>query len=153
MGWAQGITDYLAPWYGWIKVLHVLAWVSWMAGLFYLPRLFVYHVDVAKGSEASETFKIMERRLLKAIMNPAMIVAWITGLVLALIGEFFKSPWLHVKLTLVVLLSAFHGYLVGRVRAFAEDRNDKPGRFYRIINELPTLLLIGIVIMVIIKPF
>jgi protoporphyrinogen IX oxidase len=95
----------------------------------------------------------MERRLLKAIMNPAMIVAWITGLGLAWIGEFLTSPWLHVKLTLVVLMSAFHGYLANRVRAFAQDRNDKPGKFYRVINELPTLLLIGIVIMVIIKPF
>jgi putative membrane protein len=143
----------MEAWVLWIKVLHLLALISWMAGLFYLPRLFVYHVAVAKGSEASETFKLMERRLLKAIMNPAMIVTWITGLYLAYAFDYFRAPWLHVKLTLVLLLSAFHGYLVGRVRAFAEDRNTKAGPFYRVINELPTLLLIGIVIMVVIKPF
>jgi putative membrane protein len=143
----------MEAWVLWIKVLHLLALISWMAGLFYLPRLFVYHVAVAKGSEASETFKVMERRLMKAIMNPAMIVTWITGLYLAYVFDYYRAPWLHVKLLLVVLMSAFHGYLVGRVRAFAQDRNDKAGRFYRIINELPTLLLIGIVIMVVIKPF
>ncbi len=143
----------MAAWALWIKVLHLLALISWMAGLFYLPRLFVYHVKVAHGSEASETFKIMERRLLKAIMNPAMIVTWITGLYLAYVFDYFRAPWLHTKLLLVLILSGVHGYLVGRVRAFAEDRNDKSERFYRIINEVPTLLLIGIVIMVVIKPF
>ena len=143
----------MESWALWIKALHVLAVISWMAGLFYLPRLFVYHVGVARGSEASETFKVMERRLLKAIMNPAMIVTWITGLYVAYAFGYFKDPWLHAKLTLVLLLSGFHGYLVGRVRAFAEDRNEKSGRFYRIINEVPTLLLIGIVILVVVKPF
>lgn len=142
----------MEAWALWIKALHVLALIAWMAGLLYLPRLFVYHVGVAKGSEASETFKIMERRLLKAIMNPAMIVTWLTGLYIAYAFGYFKAPWLHAKLTLVLILSAFHGYLVGRVRAFAEDRNDKSGKFYRVINEIPTLLLIGIVILVVVKP-
>ena len=137
----------------WIKALHVLAVISWMAGMLYLPRLFVYHAGVARGSEASETFKTMERRLLKAIMNPAMIVTWVSGLYIAYAFDFFRAPWLHAKLGLVVVLSAFHGYLVGRVRAFAEDRNQKSQRFYRFINEVPTVLMIGIVILVVVKPF
>jgi len=137
----------------WIKALHILAVISWMAGMLYLPRLFVYHTGVARGSEASETFKLMERRLLKAIMNPAMIVTWASGLYIAYADGFFRAPWLHAKLTLVVLLSGFHGYLSGRVRAFAEDRNLKSQRFYRIINEVPTVLMIGIVVLVVVKPF
>ena len=137
----------------WIKALHVLAVISWMAGMLYLPRLFVYHAGVARGSEASETFKTMERRLLKAIMNPAMIVTWVSGLYIAYAFDFFRAPWLHAKLGLVVVLSAFHGYLVGRVRAFAEDRNQKSQRFYRFINEVPTVLMIGIVILVVVKTF
>jgi protoporphyrinogen IX oxidase len=137
----------------WIKVLHVLAVISWMAGLLYLPRLFVYHASVEPGSQASETFKVMERRLLKGIMNPAMLVAWASGLFIAYAFGFFSQPWLHAKLGLVVLLSAFHGYLVGRVNAFADDRNNKPAQFYRIINELPTILMVGIVALVIVKPF
>jgi putative membrane protein len=95
----------------------------------------------------------MERRLLKGIMNPAMIVTWLSGLYIAYAFGYFRAPWLHAKLTLVVLMSAFHGYLIGRVRAFAEDRNDKPARFYRIVNELPTVLMIGIVVLVVVKPF
>jgi protoporphyrinogen IX oxidase len=137
----------------WIKALHVLAVISWMAGQLYLPRLFVYHADVERGSKASETFKIMERRLLKGIMNPAMIVVWLSGLYIAYAFDDFRAPWLHAKLTLVLLMSGFHGYLVGRVRAFAEDRNDKSARFYRIVNELPTVLMIGIVALVVVKPF
>jgi putative membrane protein len=137
----------------WIKALHVVAVISWMAGLLYLPRLFVYHAEAERGSKASETFKVMERRLLKAIMNPAMIVAWLTGLYIAYAFGYFRDGWLHAKVTLVLILSAFHGYLVGRVRAFAEDRNDKRSRFYRFINEVPTLLMIGIVVLVVVKPF
>jgi putative membrane protein len=137
----------------WIKALHILAVISWMAGMLYLPRLFVYHTGAARGSEASETFKTMERRLLKGIMNPAMIVTWLSGLYIAYAFGYFRAPWLHAKLGLVVLLSAFHGYLVGRVRAFAEDRNDKSQRFYRFINEVPTLLMIVIVVLVVVKPF
>jgi protoporphyrinogen IX oxidase len=137
----------------WIKALHVLAVIAWMAAMLYLPRLFVYHVDAERGSKQSETFKVMERRLLKAIMNPAMIVTWLTGLYIAWSFGYFGAPWLHAKLTLVVLMSGLHGYLVGRVRAFAEDRNDKSARFYRVLNEVPTVLLIGIVILVVVKPF
>ena len=143
----------MESWALWIKTLHLLALISWMAGILYLPRLFVYHVDAERGSKQSETFKIMERRLLKGIMNPAMIVTWVTGLYVAYVFGYFAMPWLHAKLTLVVLLSGFHGWLVGRVRAFAEDRNDKSAVFYRAMNEVPTLLMIGIVILVVVKPF
>lgn len=139
--------------YEWIKVLHVIAIISWMAGMLYLPRLMVYHCDAPKGSPQSETFKVMERRLLKAIMNPAMIVAWLAGLWLAWDGGWFTSGWFHVKLALVLVMSGFHGALSRWVRDFAADRNVRPARFYRIMNEVPTLLMIGIVIMVIVKPF
>ena len=137
----------------WLKALHVIAVISWMAGLLYLPRLFVYHSAVAPGSETSETFKVMERRLLKAIMNPAMIVAWIAGLVLMWQGEWYRSGWMHGKLALVLVLSGVHGLLAARTRAFAEDRKVHSGRSYRILNEVPTLLMIGIVVLVIVKPF
>ncbi len=137
----------------WIKALHILGVISWMAGMLYLPRLVVYHTGGERGAEASETFKVMERRLLKAIMNPAMIVAWASGLYIAYSFGYFRAPWLHAKLGLVLLLSGCHGYLASRVRAFAEDRNDKSQRFYRFINEVPTLLMIGIVVLVVVKPF
>ncbi|MDP3257039.1 MAG: protoporphyrinogen oxidase HemJ [Bosea sp. (in: a-proteobacteria)] len=139
--------------YEWLKAFHVLAVISWMAGMLYLPRLMVYHVDAAPGSVQSETFKVMERRLLKGIMNPAMIVTWVLGLYLAWDAFGFKGGWLHGKILLVVLLSGVHGYLVGRVRDFANDCNTKSGRFYRIINEVPAVLMVGIVILVIVKPF
>lgn len=137
----------------WIKAIHVLAIISWMAGMLYLPRLFVYHTAVEAGSATSETFKIMERRLLKAIMTPAMIVAWATGLWLAWSSFAFKGGWLHGKIALVILLSAVHGHLAACVRRFAEDRNLGSGRYFRILNEVPTLLMIGIVVLVIVKPF
>ena len=139
--------------YEWLKAVHVLAVISWMAGMLYLPRLMVYHVDAAQGSVQSETFKVMERRLLRGIMNPAMIVTWVLGLYLAWAAFGFKGGWLHGKILLVVLLSGVHGYLVGRVRDFANDRNTKSGRFYRVINEVPAVLMVGIVILVIVKPF
>jgi putative membrane protein len=139
--------------YEWLKAFHVLAVISWMAGMLYLPRLMVYHVDAAPGSVQSETFKVMERRLLRGIMNPAMIVTWVLGLYLAWAAFGFKGGWLHGKILLVVLLSGVHGYLVGRVRDFANDRNTKSGRFYRVINEVPAVLMVGIVILVIVKPF
>lgn len=137
----------------WIKAFHVMAVISWMAGMLYLPRLMVYHADAPVGSIQSETFKIMERRLLKGIINPAMALTWILGLYLAWQIFGFKGGWLHAKLLLVFIMSGIHGYLVGRVRAFAEDRNDKPARFYRIINEVPAVLMALIVILVIVKPF
>ncbi len=139
--------------YLWGKVLHILSFVAWMAAMFYLPRLMVYHVDAAPGSVQSETFKVMERRLLKAIATPAMISTWIFGLYLAWAGGFFSDGWLHFKLLLVLILSGVHGFLARQVRAFAEDRNRLSGRFYRILNEVPTVLLIGIVILVMFKPF
>jgi protoporphyrinogen IX oxidase len=139
--------------YDWLKAFHVIAIIAWMAGLLYLPRLFVYHCDAPKGSTQSETFKIMERRLLKAIMNPAMIAAWALGLILVWQGGWWRAGWLHGKLLLVLILSGAHGYLVRQVRLFAADANTKPQRHWRIVNEVPTLLMIGIVILVIVKPF
>lgn len=139
--------------YLWIKALHVISVIAWMAGMFYLPRLFVYHADLAGGSEASELFKVMERRLLRVIINPAMTLAWVFGLWLAWTGFGFSGGWLHMKLIAVLALSAFHGYLSGAVRAFAADRNSKSARHWRLMNEVPTLLMIVIVILVIVKPF
>lgn len=139
--------------YLWLKTLHVLAIISWMAGLLYLPRLFVYHVDAPKGSQQSETFKVMERRLMRAIMNPAMIVAWASGLAIAWQQEFFNQPWFQLKLALVVAMSGVHGWLAVQRKAFAEDRNDKSHVYFRVLNEIPTLLMIGVVIFVIVKPF
>jgi putative membrane protein len=139
--------------YEWLKVLHVLAIISWMAALLYLPRLMVYHVDAPVGSQQSETFKVMERKLLNGIMTPAMLVSWAAGLYLAWAGFGFKGGWLHAKIALVLAMSGMHGFLVGRVRDFSQDRNQRSGRFYRIINEVPAVLMVGIVILVIIKPF
>jgi putative membrane protein len=139
--------------YPWAKAIHVIAVISWMAGMLYLPRLLVYHADVEKGSDQSETFKVMERRLLRAIINPAMIVTWVFGLWLAWKGFGFQGGWLHAKIAAVLCLSAVHGYLAGAVRKFADDRNEKPARHWRIVNEIPTLLMIAIVILVIVKPF
>jgi len=139
--------------YLWAKAIHVIAVISWMAGMLYLPRLFVYHSEVPVGSPQSETFKVMERRLLRAIINPAMIVTWVFGLWLAWKGFGFQGGWLHAKIALVLVMSGVHGYLSASVRRFAEDRNEKPARHWRIVNEVPTLLMIAIVILVIVKPF
>jgi protoporphyrinogen IX oxidase len=137
----------------WIRTLHIIAVISWMAGMLYLPRLFVYHVGAAPGSELSETLKLMERRLLRRIINPAMIAVWITGPLLAYRLGAFQMPWLHAKLGLVLLLSGVHGFLAGQVRAFAEDRNRRSTVFWRIFNEAPALLMALIVILVVVKPF
>ncbi|MDG4884427.1 protoporphyrinogen oxidase HemJ [Mesorhizobium sp. WSM4884] len=139
--------------YPWAKAIHVISVISWMAGMLYLPRLFVYHVEAEKGSVQSETFKVMERRLLRAIINPAMTLTWIFGLWLAWKGFGFQGGWLHAKILAVLLLSGLHGYLAGAVRKFAEDRNEKSARHWRIVNEIPTLLMIVIVILVVVKPF
>ncbi|MBB6260795.1 putative membrane protein [Paenochrobactrum gallinarii] len=139
--------------YNWIKALHVIAIISWMAAMLYLPRLFVYHSTIAVGSETSELFKVMERRLLRVIMNPAMIIAWITGLWMAWDMFAFKGGWLHGKLLLVVLMSAAHGILSKSMRRFAADQNTKSSKYWRIFNEIPTILMILIVILVIVKPF
>lgn len=139
--------------YQWIKAIHVIAVISWMAGMLYLPRLLVYHTASEPGSVQSETFKVMERRLLRAIINPAMIATWTAGLWLAWHGFGFRGGWLHAKIALVLLLSGLHGYLSVAVRRFAQDRNEKPARHWRIVNEIPTLLMIAIVVLVIVKPF
>jgi len=139
--------------YNWIKALHVMAIISWMAGMLYLPRLFVYHCAAPVGSVQSETFKVMEQRLLTIIINPAMIAAWVFGLWLAWSGSWLSSGWFHGKLLLVLLLSGLHGYLSAATRAFAEDRNAKQPRFWRILNEVPAVLMAGIVVLVVIKPF
>jgi putative membrane protein len=139
--------------YDWVKALHVVAIISWMAGMLYLPRLFIYHCDAEKGSRQSETFKTMEQRLLRLIINPAMIVAWVAGLWLAWQAGWYKAGWFHAKLLAVLGLSGLHGYLSAATRAFAEDRNTKPARHWRIVNEVPTVLMIIIVVLVIVKPF
>ncbi|MBV6489266.1 MAG: protoporphyrinogen oxidase HemJ [Pseudorhodoplanes sp.] len=139
--------------YEWLKAFHVIAVIAWMAGMLYLPRLFVYHCDAEPGSRQSETFKVMERRLLKAIINPAMTVAWLLGAWLAYDSGYYLSGWFHAKLALALLMSGLHGWLVGRVRDFAADRNRHSARFYRIINEVPTVLMVAIVILVVVKPF
>ncbi len=143
-----------SPVYEWIKAFHVIAVIAWMAGMLYLPRLFVYHCEVAAGSAESARFKIMERRLLKVIINPAMIAAWTFGILMIVARPemFDGAVWLHVKLALVLAMSGVHGWFVGMVRAFAEDRNKRPQRFFRMVNELPTLIMIPVVILVIVKP-
>ena len=141
--------------YPWIKAAHIISVVAWMAGLLYLPRLFVYHTSVARGSEASETFKVMERRLLRGIMNPALIATYVFGAILAVMpgAVDWSAGWIYVKLVLVAALTVVH-YLLARWRGeFAADRNQRPARFYRIVNEVPTVLLIGIVILVVVRPF
>ena len=139
--------------YLWFKAFHIIAVIAWMAGMLYLPRLFVYHCGAEPGSVQSETFKVMERRLLRAIINPAMIATWAFGLWLAWKGFGFQGGWLHAKIALVILLSGLHGYLSAAVRTFAEDRNDRPARHWRIVNEVPTVAMILIVVLVIVKPF
>jgi putative membrane protein len=144
--------------YEWIKAFHIIAVIAWMAGMLYLPRLFVYHCAAEKGSAQSETFKIMERRLLRAIINPAMIATWLLGLWLAWLGPdsrygWFASGWLLAKLVLVLALSALQGFFTRWVKDFAGDRNRHSLKFYRIINEVPTVIMIGIVILAVVKPF
>lgn len=137
----------------WLKAIHVMAIIAWMAGLFYLPRLYVYHCQVARGSEASELFKVMERKLLKVIMNPAMIVAWIFGLWLAYEQGNFSDGWFHVKLLLVVGMTVYHMILGKWRKDFETDSNERSETFYRYANEVPTVLMVGIVLLVILKPF
>ena len=139
--------------YEWLKAFHVIAVIAWMAGMLYLPRLFVYHCDAEPGSKQSETFKVMERRLLKVIINPAMVATWLIGLWLAYDGGFFRAGWFHAKFALVIVLSALHGFLSRAVKDFAADKNQRSAKFYRIINEVPAVLMVLIVILVIVKPF
>ncbi|MFD2239178.1 protoporphyrinogen oxidase HemJ [Aureimonas populi] len=137
----------------WITALHVVAVISWMAGMLYLPRLFVYHAETGPGTPQSETFKVMERRLMKAIINPAMIVTWVSGLWLAWNLFAFQGGWLHGKITLVVLLSGLHGYLSASRKRFERDENARTAKHWRVVNEIPTVLMVLIVILVIVKPF
>jgi protoporphyrinogen IX oxidase len=139
--------------YRWMLALHVMAVIAWMAGMFYLPRLFVYHCGAEPGSKQSETFKVMERRLLTQIINPAMIVAWAAGIWLIVAGGLIHAGWLQAKLVFVLLLSGFHGMLAAYVRDFAADRNRHSEGYYRVINEVPTVLMIAIVVLAIVKPF
>jgi putative membrane protein len=139
--------------YRWLLAFHIIAIIAWMAGMLYLPRLFVYHCDAEPGSRQSETFKLMERRLLRAIINPAMVISWALGLWLAWSGAWYASGWLQAKVVLVLMMSGLHGFLARCVREFAADQNRRSARFYRVINEVPTVLLIGIVILAVVKPF
>jgi protoporphyrinogen IX oxidase len=144
--------------YLWLKAFHIIAVIAWMAGMLYLPRLFVYHCAAEKGSVQSETFKVMERRLLRAIINPAMIATWVLGLWLAWLGPdsrygWFASGWLEAKLALVLLLSGLHGLFARWVKDFAADNNRHSQKFYIIINEIPTAIMIIIVLLVVLKPF
>ncbi len=141
--------------YPWIKALHIISVIAWMAGLLYLPRLFIYHCDAAPGSDKSETFKVMERRLLRAIINPAMIAAWIFGLVLLSTPGVvdWADGWVYVKLALVLVMSGLHGAMSGWRRDFERDANTRPARFYRFANEAPALLMVLVVLLVVAKPF
>jgi putative membrane protein len=137
----------------WVKALHIISVIAWMAGMLYLPRLFVYHAEAARGSEASETFKVMEQRLLKAIVNPSMILVFLTGFTLVYLTGDWRDGWWQAKFILVVGLAGLHGYFARCVRSFAEDRNERPARFYRFLNEAPTILMIFIVVLAVVKPF
>ncbi|HNB27183.1 MAG TPA: protoporphyrinogen oxidase HemJ [Alphaproteobacteria bacterium] len=139
--------------YTWLKALHVISVIAWMAGMLYLPRLYVYHCAAKPGSEQSETFKVMERRLLRAIINPAMGAAWIFGLCMAWMGDLWGQPWFQAKLALVIAMSTVHALFSRWRRHFAADANRHSARFYRFWNEVPTLIMIGVVILVIVKPF
>jgi len=139
--------------YEWVKAFHVIAVIAWMAGMLYLPRLFVYHCEAEPGSKQSETFKVMERRLLRAIINPAMMATWLLGLGLAFEGGWLASLWLQTKFVLVLILSGIHVLLARWVRDFAADRNRHSQKLYRVINEIPAVLMVGIVILAVVTPF
>lgn len=146
--------DLLISIYPWMKALHIISVIAWMAGMLYLPRLFVYHCDAAPGSDKSETFKIMERRLLRAIINPAMIAAFVFGIVLLSTPGIvdWSAWWVYAKLALVIAMTAVHGLFARWRKDFEADANTRPAKFYRIANEAPTVLMIAIVIFVVIKP-
>ncbi|MCX7354025.1 MAG: protoporphyrinogen oxidase HemJ [Alphaproteobacteria bacterium] len=147
--------EWLTSVYPWLKALHIISVISWMAGLLYLPRLFAYHAAATPGGEASKTFKTMERRLLRAIMNPAMGATYLFGILLAVVQgpALWQSGWFHAKLLFVVALTVLHHLMAAWRKDFAADRNHRPARFYKIMNEVPTILMIGIVIFVVVRPF
>lgn len=140
-------------WLPWVKALHVLSVIAWMAALLYLPRLFVYHADAAPGSDKSETFKIMERRLLRGIANPSMVAVWATGIALYLANEAWTEGWMHAKWLCVIALTLLHHAYARWRKDFERDENARPARFYRVWNEVPALLAILIVVLVIVRPF
>ncbi len=139
-------------WLAWLKALHIIAVIAWMAGMLYLPRLFVYHAEAPVPSATSETFKVMERRLLKGIVNPSMIVVFITGALLAYETGYWQAPWLQIKFVLALGLGALHGYFARCVKIFAVDENRRSPRFFRVVNEVPTVLMVLIVVLVVVKP-
>lgn len=149
------MTEFLTTYYEWIRAFHIIAVMAWVAGLLYLPRLFVYHAQAAQGSELSETFKIMERRLYKIIMNPAMMAAWVFGgAMLYVRWEYFMTQgWMHGKLTLIILMTGLHHVMGKYVKIFAADKNEKSAKFFRILNEIPTALMILIIILAVAEPF
>lgn len=148
------MSEFLMSHYLWIKAFHIISVIAWMAGMFYLPRLFAYHADAEKGSDKSETFKVMERRLLRIIINPAMIAAFVFGIMMIIANPgLLQTPWFHAKLTLVLLMTAVHGLLARWRKVFMRDENTRPAKFYKIWNEIPTVLMIIIVILAIVKPF
>jgi putative membrane protein len=148
----QALSDFVLDWYLWIKWLHVVSVIAWMAGLLYLPRLYVYHCGVEPGSATSETFKVMERRLLRAIMNPAMVAAWTFGGLMLTVQD-WSGWWLKAKVALILALTWHHHLQALWRKDFAADRNVRPARFYRIQNEVPTLLMLVVVLLVVVKPF
>jgi putative membrane protein len=139
--------------YEWVKAFHIMAVIAWMAGMLYLPRLFVYHAEAEVGSKQSETFKVMERRLLRGIINPSMIVVWLLGLWMAWEAPWYDELWLQLKVVSVLIMSALHGFLSRCMKDFAADRNTRSAKFYRIINEVPAVLIVLIVLLVVLKPF
>jgi putative membrane protein len=149
----DSVRNALAAYIPWMVALHVIAVIAWMAGMLYLPRLFVYHTQTKPGSESSERFKVMERKLLRGIINPSMIVVWILGLSLAWLTGAYMDLWFQIKFVLVLILSGIHGLLARYWRSFAADRNIHSERFYRILNEVPAVLMVFIVILAVVKPF
>ena len=149
----ENLRNALLEYTSWIIAFHVIAVIAWMAGMLYLPRLFVYHTETVPGSESSERFKVMERKLLKAIMNPSMIAVWILGPLLAWLTGAYLDTWMQIKFVLVIIMSGMHGLFVRCWRDFANDRNTRSARFYRIANEVPALLMVLIVILVKVQPF
>lgn len=147
------MAGFLDELHGWVEVFHIVSVIAWMAGLFYLPRLFVYHAEITPGSAMAETFKLMERRLLRGIMNPAMIATLIFGTMLMLDAEYWRDGWMHAKLALVLGMLTLHMMYARWRRAFAEDRNGHSARFYRWMNEAPAVLMVLIVALVVLKPF
>lgn len=145
--------EFATTYYPWIKALHIISMVAWMAAMLYLPRLYVYHTQVAVGSETSETFKVMERRLLKAIMTPAMIATLVFGFLLLMVPGILAQGWMHAKLLLLVVMFGVHGLLARWRKDFEADRNTRSDRFYRVWNEVPTVLMIGIILLAVAKPF